>query len=276
MLSTPALAQTPSTPLNLDRALAGLTFAPPATPALAAAPVARQAAADSPKVAVALGADVPSLYYFRGYRQEFPEKAAFTFQPFVDIGVAAGEGVSLNFGVWNSLHTGGNDDAGYGYYETDYYAAVTAGMIKATYTAYTYPNIDSSTIHELMFSSTIDDSASAFPLAPAFAIAFELDKASGADKGIYLELGVTPAIPMADDAPVAISIPVKLGFSLKDYYGGDALGYFSAGVALSIPINDLFEIHGSVLGYAFPGDAMESYNEQSGAVVGSFGFGLKF
>jgi hypothetical protein len=276
VLTTPALAQTPAdTPLKLDRALAGVTFVQPAAPRLALTPAPAQAApADAPVVTVAAGADFPSAYYFRGYRQE--SDPALTFQPFIDVGVAAAEGLTLNFGTWNSLHTGSLSDADAGWYETDLYAAATMGMVKATYTAYTYPNIDDSAIHELMFSTTFDDSASAFPLAPSAAIAFELEKSSGADRGIYLELGVTPAIPMPDDAPVAISIPVRLGFSLKDYYGGDSLGYVSVGAALSVPINDRFEVHGSVTGFAFPGDFMEFYNDQSGAVVGSVGFGVKF
>ena len=49
--------------------------------------------------------------------------------------------------MWNSLHTGSLEDADLGYYETDLYAALTAGMFKAVYTAYTYPNIDDSAVH---------------------------------------------------------------------------------------------------------------------------------
>jgi hypothetical protein len=107
------------------------------------------------------------------------------------------------------------------------------------------------------------------------AIAFEFAKPEGVDKGIYLELGVAPAIPMADDAPVSISIPVKVGLSLKDYYGGDGFGYFSGGVSVGVPVNDMFEIHGSLLGYAF-GDFLESFNGESGAAVGSVGFSISF
>jgi hypothetical protein len=51
-----------------------------------------------------VGADVPSAYFFRGYKQE--SDAAFTFQPFVDVGVAANDKVKFNFGSWNSIHSG--------------------------------------------------------------------------------------------------------------------------------------------------------------------------
>jgi hypothetical protein len=255
-----------------DKALEGITFTT-AAPGPARTTLVAQAAAGGPEVSVLVGADIPSVYYFRGFRQE--SDAKFTFQPYADIGVAASDMVSFNVGTWNSFHTGSLKDSDLGYYETDLYAAVTTGMLKTTYTAYTYPNIDDSAIHELMFSTTFDDSASAFPLAPSVALAVEFAKPSGLDKGVYLELGATPAIPMADDAPVSISIPIKLGLSLKDYYGEETFGYFSAGGVVGVPITDMFEVHLSVIGYAF-GDALESYNGESGAAVVSGGFSISF
>jgi hypothetical protein len=274
LIATSAFAEEPATtPLRLDRALEGVSLVKPALKLGLANATAAQAADPAPKVTAVVGADIPSTYFFRGYRQETDAK--FTFQPFVDIGVQANEKVKLNLGVWNSLHTGSLKDADSGWYETDFYAAVSSGMFKATYTAYTYPNFDDINIQELMFSV-----AGPGAFAPSAAVAFELHKASGADKGIYLELGVTPAIPMKDDAPVAITIPVRLGFGLKDYYF-DGLGeekkfgYFSGGVSVSKPVNDKFEVHGSVIGYAF-GDALETYNGKSGDVVASVGFGITF
>ncbi len=77
-------------------------------------------------------------YFFRGYRQE--SDPALTFQPFVDVAIA-GESASFNVGLWNSFHTGSLKDGGAGFYETDFYAAVTVGKLKATYTAYLYPKI---------------------------------------------------------------------------------------------------------------------------------------
>ena len=102
-----------------------------------------------------------------------------------------------------------------------------------------------------------------------------IKKASGADKGIYLELGVAPGVPMGDDAPVSLTFPVKLGFSLKDYYGGDKFGYASVGAMLGIPVNDTLEFHGGVLGYFF-GNALEAYNGEARNAVGTAGFSVKF
>ena len=219
---------------------------------------------------------MPSSYYFRGYRQEFDPK--FTFQPFVDVAVA-GEKASFNVGLWNSFHTGSLKDDGAGYYETDFYAAVTVAKIKTTYTAYTYPKLPSisdSAIQELMFSTSFSGK-----LAPSVALAFELKKPAGLDKGIYLELGVNPAVPMKEGAPVAITIPVKLGLSLKDYYfdanGDTTFGYFSAGVNVSHPLPH-GDVHGGVTVYGF-GDALKGYNvkeDSAGRVVGSVGFTVTF
>jgi len=282
LIVTPALADEPaSTPLRLDRALEGVSFSRPAlTLNLTPAQAATVAVTSAPKVKVTVGADFPTVYYFRGYKQE--SDAAFTFQPFVDVGVAANDKVKFNFGSWNSIHSGSLSDRedlggeGGSFYETDFYASATTGVLKTTYTSYMYPGTtDLSAIHELMFSAGFDDSASKFPLGPSAAIAFEFSKPAGVDKGIYLELGVTPGIPMGDESPVTIAVPIKFGFSLKDYYGGDGFGYFSGGVALSVPINDVFEVHGSALGYAF-GNSLETYNGKSGDFVGSIGFGLSF
>jgi hypothetical protein len=268
LISTSAWAQEPAQArLVTSGALAGLTFSTPALTEQAATPAPEPPAK---KVTGTVGADVPSVYFFRGYRQE--TDPSFTFQPFVDIGVAASDKVSLNFGLWNSFNTGSlNDAIGSSYYETDFYAAATVGMVKATYTAYTYPKIDDSTIHELMFSASADNK-----LAPSVALAFELKKAAGVDKGVYLELGISPAVPMADDAPVSITIPVKVGLSLKDYYGGDTFGYFSAGVNLGHSINDTVEVHGGITVYGF-GDTLKFVNnDKAGEAVGSVGFSVSF
>jgi len=261
LISTSAWAQEPAAArLKLDGALAGVSFA--------TAAAAQDADEDESPVSVLVGADIPSSYFFRGFRQE--SEPGLTFQPYVDVAIA-GEAASFNIGIWNSLHTGSLSDAGYGWYETDFYAAVTVNNIKATYTAYTYPKIDDSAIHELMLSTSFDHM-----LAPSVALAFEFAKPEGLDKGVYLELGVAPSVPMADDAPVSISIPVKVGLSLKDYYGDDTFGYLSAGVNVGKSLSDAAEVHGSVTVFAF-GDTLKFVNnDKAGQVVASVGFSVGF
>ncbi len=271
LISTSAWAEEPAqVRLNTSGAFNGVTFgtlaaseqtAPAPAPAPAPEPPAK-------KVKVLVGGDVPTTYFFRGYRQEYDP--AFTFQPYVDVGVT-GDQASFNVGLFNSFHTGSNKDAGYGYYETDFYAAATVHNIKATYTAYTYPKIDDSTIHELMFSTSFSN-----VLAPSVAVAFELAKPEGLDKGIYLELGIAPAVPLGDKAPVSITIPVKVGLSLKDYYGDDTFGYFSGGVTIGKSINDMFEVHGGVTVYGFGNSLKAVNNDKAGEAVGNVGFSVSF
>ena len=161
-------------------------FATPALTAQAAAPAPEPPSRDGHRCTV--GADIPSVYFFRGYRQESDPN--FTFQPFVDVGVAASDKVSLNVGLWNSLHTGSlNDAIGSGYYETDFYAAATRQAASRRPTPPTpYPKIDDSTIHELMLSASARRHAGAvgrrWPSSST--------RPAGVDKGVYLELGIDP------------------------------------------------------------------------------------
>lgn len=265
LISTSAWAQEPTPArLSLDGALSGVSFA-----TAAPAPAVVQGGGGGTAVAVSVGADFPSAYYFRGYRQEGDAK--LTIQPWVDLGVE-GEAATFNVGVWNSMHTGSLSDApcDCGWYETDFYASVGVGNLAATYTAYTYPNIDDSAIHELMLSTGWDG-----PLAPSVALAFEFAKPSGADKGIYLELGVEPGVPMGDDTAVSVSFPVAVGLSVKDYYGDDTFGFVSAGVSVGLALSDMAEIHGGLTVLAF-GDALESYNDKSSVAIGSVGISFSF
>ncbi len=261
-ISTAAWADEPvPVRLALDGALAGVT--------MVAAPV--QEAVDdgaARPVSVSVGADIPSSYFFRGFRQE--TDPGFTVQPYADVTIA-GARASFNAGVFNSLHTGSLKDAGYGWYETDFYAGVSVGPVSATYTAYTYPKIDDSTVHELMLSAAFDHA-----LAPSVAVAFEFAKPEGLDKGIYLELGVEPTLPLGDEAPVSITIPVRLGTSLKDYYGDDFFGYVSAGVTVGRAVSEAVEVHGGVSVFGFGSTLKAVNNDKAGQVVASVGFSVAF
>ena len=107
-----------------------------ATPAMAQAP----AAADpNPGALTFSGAyDIPTIYMFRGIRQE--TDPGFTSWPYADLKIdfTSGDGAvkssSVNFGVWNSLHTGSSGTGGSSeklHYEEDFYAALNLGFAKA-------------------------------------------------------------------------------------------------------------------------------------------------
>lgn len=262
----------------LSMALAGLittsAMAQDGTATPPAPAPAQEAAAPKP-VTLTTGLDFTSAYFFRGIRQHSGGAIA---QPYVDLGVAAAPGLTLNFGNWDSIHSTAN--AG-NWYESDYYASATftAGKLKpgVLYTSYTSPADSFKTVHELAGVVAFDDSANAFALSPKAVLAFELSDGqadAGESKGVYLELGVKPAIKLAPKA--TLLIPVKLGLSLKDYYedsligssgGGDTFGFFSSGLQLSVPAvsgkSGSLEIHGG-FDILWLGDNLKFLNESDG------------
>ena len=260
-----------------------------ATPAAAAQPAADEGA-PAKKVTLTAGIDFVSAYLFRGI---FQEDSGVIAPPYADVGVSvySGEGalksVTLNGGIWNSLHSGpsgsGNDAIERSaWYEADYYGSVTfqVGQWKpgALYTSYTSPNDAFGTVHELAGVLAYDDSGSAFPLNPKALVAFELKGQAdggggledGGNKGTYFEFGVRPVVPVSahPEYPVSLAIPAKLGLSLKDYYegasGSNRFGYFDLGGIISVPLAFLngrssWDLHGGV-DLLWLGDNMRALN----------------
>jgi hypothetical protein len=241
------------------------------------------------------GLDVPTKYMFRGLNQE-PGGSNLTLFPYGDLGIAfySGEGAiksaSVNFGVWNALLTGTSGLDGPQdklHYEEDFYATLNLGFARGfslgtTYTTYTSPNGVFGTVQELMFKVS-----KAHMLAPYGLIAFELDGQTdgGSNEGTYLELGVAPSWPLAG-GKATFAVPVKFGFSLKDYYerpdADSAFGYFQAGGLFTIPFTTAtsqfgaWNFHGGVDVYAL-GDTAKGFNNgDSGKVVASFGIGVVY
>jgi hypothetical protein len=234
----------------------------------------------APKVTGTVGVDFPTTYFFRGVRQD-PDPE-FTMQPFVNVAIAASETTTVNVGSWNSIHT--SLDTKGGFYESDFYvsAVFSAGKVTPTvlYTAYMSPADLFGPVHEIALILGFDA-----PMAPSITVAQELGYKSadgGASKGSYFEVALNPAIPMGDDSPISVTIPVKLGMSLKDYYENpftledSKFGYFSVGAAIGGKVSDSVELHGGVTVYAF-GDTLKlSNNDKSAQVVGSFGLSFGF
>lgn len=242
LLSTPARAQT----------AAGPSPAPPAT-GNTTTQAAPEAPAPAKRLTFTTGTDFTSAYFFRGIRQHSGGTIA---QPFADLGIALGSGVSANVGGWESFHSSAPNG---NWYEADYYGSVTftAGKLKpgVLFTSYTSPADSFTTVNELAGVLGIDDSASAFPLSPKVILAFELSDGQadgGLKKGTYLELGIRPAIKLAEK--LTLAIPVKTGLSLNKYYegptGDNRFGFFSTGLQASVPVvsgrGGSLEAHGGV------------------------------
>ena len=251
------------------------------------------------------GLDVPSVYFFRGIRQEADPK--LTLFPYGDIGIAlsAGDGglksSSINFGVWNSLHTGSSGLDGANerlHYEEDFYATLNLGFgggvsLGTTFTAYTSPALMFNTVKELSFKVS-----KAHMLAPYGLIAFELgdNQADGGHffdgkKGSYLELGVAPSWPLGSRASLAV--PVKLGVSLAHYYenadgsGDSKFGFFDVGGLVTVPLAGIpaqfgaWNIHGGADVLVF-GDTTEALNvnadgdTKKSQVIALIGIGVSY
>ena len=241
---------------------------------------------------------------FRGIQQN---NTGFVTWPAFDLGLAAysGDGglksVTVNFGTWNSLHTGntGLDSAsGKLWYESDFYATMGLGFGKGTsfsttYTAYTSPNSGFTTVKELMFKFALDDSGYLGKAAvkPYVAIAQEFDTDigrgqadGGANAGTYMEIGFAPglAVPKA-----SIAFPIKVGLSLSDYYENpltgedEKFGFFSIAGIVTVPLGGTtsfgsWNVHGGVE-YQKLGTTTEIFNGgDSNQVIGSFGIGFSY
>jgi hypothetical protein len=233
-------------------------------------------------------------YIFRGIVQESDPK--LTLWPAGDIGIAVYSGkealksATINFGVWNSLHTGSSGLDGTNeklHYEEDFYAGLALGFSKATvtttYTAYTSPNGTFGTVHEIAFKTAI-----AHKVSPYVLLAQELGSVGadgGANKGTYVELGIGPSWPLAG-GKATIGIPVKLGLSAHNYYelnGEDnAFGFFDVGGLLTVPLAKIpanfgaWNVHVGADFFTF-GDTTKSFNaDKSTKGVFLFGFGVTY
>jgi hypothetical protein len=256
------------------------------------------AAAQTKKATFNGAIDFPTVYFFRGIRQEADPK--FTTFLAGDLGVsllADGSGsvktAGFNVGTWNALMTGSSgsdgirDDA---FYESDLYASLTLGFgsvsVTPMFTAYTSPNDMFKTVKEISFKA-----AHASKAAPYALVAFEIggddsgQADGGSNLGTYLELGVGPSWPIAD-GKATVTIPVKLGLSLKDYYelGGEdqKFGYIVGGALVTVPLSGgKWNVHGGVDFYGL-GDATgaanadENGDPRKGWVIASGGLGFTF
>ena len=266
------------------------------TVAMATAGVARAQGSDPNPGAITFtgGLDAPSVYVFRGIVQESDPR--LTLWPYGDLGLALASGdgavksVGVNLGVWNSLMTGTSGSDGFtehSHYEEDFYATLGLGFSKGitfgtTYTAYTSPNLMFNTVKEISFKV-----AQASRFNPYGLVGFEVGEFGadgGAEKGTYLELGVGPTFALTPR--VTLTVPVKLGMSLNNYYELDGtdnkFGFFDIGGLVTVPLSGIpsqfgtWNLHGGVDLLTF-GDTTKAFNSgDKNKVVGLIGLGVSY
>ena len=243
------------------------------------------------------GIDFLNAYLFRGIPQD---DTGVVMWPYGDLGIAlhSGDGIvkslGVNVGLWNSLHTGNAGLEGPSeelWYESDFYATFGVGLgagtsFGVTYTAYTSPNGVFNTVREVSFKFALDDSGALGRAAtkPYVLFARELDGQAdgGLEEGTYLEVGAAPGLPVGT---WTVSVPLRAGFSLGDYYegvlGDETFGFFSVGGLLTIPLSSgptrvgSWNIHGGVE-YVRLGDRNAEILGNTSKVIGSIGIGLSY
>jgi hypothetical protein len=215
--------------------------------------------------------------------------------PYGDLGIAlfSGEGglksIAVNVGVWNSVNTGDSGSDGptrHAHFEEDFYSTLNLGFgggvgVGLTYMALTYPNGFFDTVKEMQIKVS-----KAGRINPYGFLAMEMTDVSadgGVNKGTYLELGAGPGWPLGSKA--SITIPVKVGLSLKDYYEFNGVdkkfGYFDVGGLLTVPLGlparyGAWNFHAGV-DYLKLGDLGKAFNDDNGnKVVALFGIGVGY
>jgi hypothetical protein len=209
-----------------------------------------------------LGVDFTSNYISRGIPQE---NQGFIAQPYADLYFKLYEGsgalskLSLNLGVWSSIHGHRNQaSAGGGsvrsWYEFDYSVGLTFqfGNLSVTpsFLAILSPNDTFADNYNAQITIAYDDSEllGAFALHPHLTVLAELEgkAGSGPDTGIYYEIGIAPSVKVGEGT---LSFPINVGLGSDGFYGtvngDDTYGYFSAGLALEWPLNFVPECLGS-------------------------------
>jgi hypothetical protein len=256
-------------------------------------PVAAQTSGDPNPGAITLtgSMDASNAYLFRGIPQD---DTGLILWPAADLGVALRSGggtvrsVTVNVGMWNSLHTGitgADGPTGKLWYESDFWTSVGVGFaggvnVAATYTAYTSPNGAFPSVKELSFKA----SAGVRGTNPYALVAFELEGQAdgGAVEGRYLELGAAPSLGLAG---ITVAVPVKVGLSLDGYYeglrGDERFGFFSVGGNVMVPLSSersrfgRWSVHGGA-DYVRLGDSNALRLGDNTKVIISAGIGLSY
>lgn len=247
----------------------------------------------------AAGVDFATAYFYRGIPQEVN---GYIFQPYASLGISLYEppeesalpvGVGLSFATWNSIHS---NLASNPWYESDFSAGISFDLPAGISTGVTYVYLYSPAggdifAEEIDVPITIDetkllglgDMPLGLTFSPSALFAFEIDGGSdglggAGEKGIYLELGLAPSVTLEilKDYPLTLSLPVKLGLSLDDYYedstgGNDTFGYFDLAVSGSIPLAFVPKRFGS---WSLTGTVHFLWLGDSAETIGKVDFGV--
>lgn len=242
-----------------------------------------------------LGVSAVSQYITRGV---VLENQGAIIQPFADLYFKLYEGdglinkVSLNLGIWSSLHdrktdagaaSGSGSSTTRNWYEFDYTVGLATTFAQnwtftPSFYAFLSPNDGFNTFYGLNLNLAYNDSelwgGGGFALNPSVTVLFELENkaGTGGDEGIYYEVALNPTFAAG---PATIAVPIKAGFGSNDFYGSlnpatgsidnEGFGFVSAGVVASMPLAFIPECYGTWTvnagaTYYYLGDGTSDFN----------------
>ncbi len=223
----------------------------------------KQETEEAKGISLSAGIDFTSQFLYRGL---FNEDQGFITQPYLELYVhlykqEKGFLSSVDFlvGTWGSFHSGNPTGTGSdittdpkAWYEQDFYLGLNFTFLdrilfNTTYYIFSSPNDTFSTIQEIDFKIGFNDEGllgENFTLSPYIFFAFELNNSlDGRREGVYMEIGVTPSYcwQMSEKYDLTLALPMKIGFSLDNYYDfgtkdDDSFGFADFGISASIPL----------------------------------------
>lgn len=223
-------------------------------------PMAAAEAARSSRLSLSFSLRYESDYFFRGVAQRTD---SFNVQPAASVSFALIDHDDFSLlilgGTWNNF----SDDTAPGavgsfrehWYEADLYAGLSIEMgrfsLTSIYTWYLSPSSDFTAYEDLTTTLVFNDAglwddAARFAINPWISLAVETrNGATGPDSGVWLGLGVRPAVDIGDTplGRFSLAFPLGIGLGLDDYYqrqdgSSSTFGYFEAGVAASFALGD--------------------------------------
>lgn len=223
----------------------------------------QEAAGEEKGISLSAGIDLTSQFLYRGL---FNEDQGWVVQPYLELYIhlysqekAVVSSLDFLVGTWGSFHSGNPTGTGSqntvdpkAWYEQDFYLGLNFTFLdrvlfNLNYYIFSSPNDSFSTIQEATLKLGFNDEGllgENFSLSPYLFWAFELNNAlDGAKEGVYMEIGLVPSYRwnIMEKYDLCISLPMKVGFSLNDYYDfgtkdDDSFGYADFGISLSLPL----------------------------------------
>ncbi|WP_428937026.1 TorF family putative porin [Fontivita pretiosa] len=225
---------------------------------------------------------IPSSYVFRGY---VIEEDHFLFQPELTITYTSelgGVEVAPYVGIWANLTDAPADGEPEWVNEVDLYAGIDLALphdfsLGFIYTLYNSPADAFDDIHEVGLTLSHGDF-----LNPAIGIYFEIDNRDTGEENTYIELSLTPGLDIPQIEGLRIDFPLVLGLTPDEYYtdengDGEVLGYASAGIAATCPLNDNWSLFaGAEYVQMLADSAEESNGGDSFQIVGRAGVSFSY